>query len=148
MTETMKCPKCASSYIHAEKKGFSSKKAVAGSLLFGGIGLAAGGIGKNKIMLTCLSCGYQFKPGEQLAIKTTNIHEDEILYVGPEQTKLYLCSGCGKESSIGSDKKCPKCGKRVNELEVVNLDKKFHLSSFIFWLILLTIIVLLIIFIL
>lgn len=58
------CPKCGSSQITANKKGFSGKKAVVGALLTGGIGIAAGTIGSGKIIITCLNCGNQFKPGE------------------------------------------------------------------------------------
>ena len=28
------------------------------------IGMIAGGTGANKIMLTCMNCGHQFKPGK------------------------------------------------------------------------------------
>ena len=60
----IKCPKCGSSNLSAEKKGFSGKKAVAGALLTGGIGLLAGTIGSNDTMVTCLKCGYRFKAGQ------------------------------------------------------------------------------------
>lgn len=64
MSDEVKCPKCSSTQLTANKKGFSGKKAVAGAVLTGGIGLLAGAIGSNKIIITCLSCGHQFKPGE------------------------------------------------------------------------------------
>lgn len=57
------CPKCNSTQITANKKGFSAGKAVAGAILTGGIGLAAGAIGSGKVVITCLACGHQFKPG-------------------------------------------------------------------------------------
>jgi predicted nucleic-acid-binding Zn-ribbon protein len=63
------CPKCGSNQITADKKGFSGKKAVAGAIVTGGIGLLAGTIGSNKIIITCLNCGHQFKPGERPKIK-------------------------------------------------------------------------------
>ena len=62
----IKCPKCLSTQITANKKGFSGSKAVGGALLTGGIGLLAGTIGSNKIIITCLNCGHKFKPGETL----------------------------------------------------------------------------------
>lgn len=34
------------------------------SVVAGGVGILAGAIGSNKIQITCLSCGHQFKPGE------------------------------------------------------------------------------------
>ena len=70
MTETsseIRCPKCGSNQITADKKGFSGTKAVAGALLTGGIGLLAGTLGSNKVKITCLSCGHQFKPGQDKA---------------------------------------------------------------------------------
>lgn len=58
------CPKCGSSQLTANKKGFSLGKAVAGGVLLVPIaGIATGMIGKNKIIITCLNCGKQFKPG-------------------------------------------------------------------------------------
>lgn len=58
------CPKCNSTQWTANKKGFSGKKAVAGAILTGGIGLLAGTIGSGKVVMTCLACGHQFKAGE------------------------------------------------------------------------------------
>lgn len=60
----MKCPKCNSTNLTSDKKGFSGRKAVAGAVLTGGIGLLAGTIGSNKTMITCLDCGYKYKAGE------------------------------------------------------------------------------------
>lgn len=62
--EELLCPKCGSDKLTADKKGFSGKKAVAGAILTGGVGLLAGTIGSNKVKITCLSCGHEFKPGE------------------------------------------------------------------------------------
>lgn len=58
------CPKCESDQLFAGKKGFSGKKAVVGAALTGGIGLLAGTIGSKKILITCLNCGYQWRPGQ------------------------------------------------------------------------------------
>ena len=57
------CPKCGSNQLTSNKKGFSGGKAVAGLVLTGGVGLLAGTIGSNKVLITCLNCGNQFKPG-------------------------------------------------------------------------------------
>lgn len=69
MDEPIKCPKCGSTQITANKKGFSGTKAATGIIIAGGIGLAAGDIGSNKIIITCLKCGHQFKPGSQISKK-------------------------------------------------------------------------------
>lgn len=58
------CPKCGSTSLSANKKGFGAGKAVAGAWLAGPVGLAAGGIGSRKLYVTCLNCGYTFKPGK------------------------------------------------------------------------------------
>lgn len=58
------CPKCGSTQVTANKKGFGAGKAAVGVLMTGGlIGLAAGGIGSKKVTITCLACGHQWKPG-------------------------------------------------------------------------------------
>lgn len=55
------CPRCHSTQITAMKKGFGMGKAIVGTVAFGGIGLLAGGIGKNKVELHCMKCGKTFK---------------------------------------------------------------------------------------
>lgn len=60
------CPSCFSTQITANKKGFSGKKAVAGAILTGGVGVLAGTIGSGNIKITCLACGLEFKPGQGL----------------------------------------------------------------------------------
>lgn len=64
MNDQIYCPKCGSNQLTTDKKGFSGGKALAGAVLTGGIGLLAGTIGSNNVIITCLACGHQFKPGE------------------------------------------------------------------------------------
>jgi len=45
----VKCPKCGSDQIHAEKRGWS---------------FWTGFFGSGKIVITCLSCGHKFEPGK------------------------------------------------------------------------------------
>lgn len=63
------CPKCGSTSLSANKKGYSFVKGAIG----GGIGsqilgvgavmgLGAGNIGSKKVIVTCLNCGHQWKP--------------------------------------------------------------------------------------
>ena len=59
-----RCPKCRSTSITVNKKGFGVGKALVGGALTGGIGLLAGGVGANKIQCTCLACGHKFKAGQ------------------------------------------------------------------------------------
>lgn len=78
--EKIKCPDCKSTQITAHKKGFSGIKAVGGAVLTGGIGILAGTIGSNKLLLTCLSCGNKFKVGEDFAgLKRKRKQEEEAM---------------------------------------------------------------------
>ena len=80
----IKCPKCGSTQITASKKGFSGKKAVAGAVLTGGIGLLAGTIGSNKVRITCLACGNVFAPGDHAraeAARERNEEQEKTLWL-------------------------------------------------------------------
>lgn len=46
----VKCPKCGSAKVHAGARGFK---------------LTTGFIGSGKVLITCLRCGRQFKPGQR-----------------------------------------------------------------------------------
>lgn len=59
------CPKCGSTSLTANKKGFGIGKAVAGFSVAGSYGLVAGNINSKKVTVTCLYCGHQFKPGKK-----------------------------------------------------------------------------------
>ena len=48
--DSVKCPECGSSQVHAEKRGWK---------------WTTGVIGSGKIMLTCLRCGHQQRPGDR-----------------------------------------------------------------------------------
>lgn len=56
-----KCPKCGSTSLSGNKKGFGIGKAVVGGTVAGPLGLVVGNIGSGKVKVTCLSCGKQFK---------------------------------------------------------------------------------------
>jgi tellurium resistance protein TerD len=61
--DTLRCPKCGSTQVSADKKGFGFLKAAAGAVLTGGYGLLGGFIGSRKVLVTCLKCGKQWKAG-------------------------------------------------------------------------------------
>lgn len=124
--EPIQCPKCYSKQIHVDKRGFKAGRAIAGGLITGNILAAAvsGGIGMNKIELTCLKCGHKFKLGEggqtvqQNKPSLQEIKEFESHVVKPEEsekTHMYRCD-CGKESCLPvSSSICSKCGRRLND---------------------------------
>lgn len=73
--QKVRCPYCGSTEISANKKGFSAGKAVAGGLIAGPVGLAAGGLGSNKVKCTCLKCGKSWNAGEKPPVTT----EDKMI---------------------------------------------------------------------
>lgn len=68
----LKCPKCGSTSISGNKKGYGVVKgglgAVIGTAILPGVGTAIGaGLGNKgskKVLCTCMSCGYKFKAGK------------------------------------------------------------------------------------
>ena len=60
--DLISCPRCGSTQLTANKKGFGLGKAAAGGLLLGPVGLLGGFLGSNKVVITCLKCGHQWKP--------------------------------------------------------------------------------------
>ena len=58
------CPKCNSTQFHADKRGFNLGRAVVGTIATLGVGVVAGAIGKDKIILTCLVCGHSWPAGK------------------------------------------------------------------------------------
>lgn len=63
--DTLKCPRCCSTQLHAGDKGFGLGKAAAGGVLLGPVGLLGGLIGSKKVMITCLKCGYKWQAGKR-----------------------------------------------------------------------------------
>lgn len=59
--EMMKCPRCGSTSLSGNKKGYGVGKGVVGAALLGPIGLVAGNIGSGEVMVTCMKCGYKFR---------------------------------------------------------------------------------------
>jgi len=60
------CPKCGSTSLSSNKKGFGIGKALLGASAtmvtpLGPLGAVAGNIGAKKVIVTCLNCGHQWK---------------------------------------------------------------------------------------
>lgn len=59
----VRCPRCSSTQITAQKRGFKVGRAVGVGIATGAIGgLIAGATGKNKVIITCLKCGHEWRP--------------------------------------------------------------------------------------
>ena len=88
--EYLCCPKCGSRELHAEHKGFSGGKALAGALVTGGIGLLAGTIGSRDTQITCLKCGNKFKADEAVVKRPggDSVSEDEAMVLSFLPAKL------------------------------------------------------------
>ena len=61
LKNTARCPRCKSTSLSANKKGYGIGKAVVATAITGNaLGLIAGNIGRNKVKVTCLNCGHKF----------------------------------------------------------------------------------------
>lgn len=58
--DAIRCPKCGSTQLTANKKGFGLVKALIGGAIFGSVGLLGGFFGSKKIKITCLHCGHSW----------------------------------------------------------------------------------------
>lgn len=92
--DLLHCPKCNSTQLSSNKKGFSGGKAVAGAVLTGGIGLLAGTIGSGSVIITCLKCGYKYKAGEyeKEKRKLNKPSDSEIINKNPSQFMIIFLS--------------------------------------------------------
>lgn len=59
--DKVKCPKCASTQIHIDKKGFSGAKGCCGFLACGPLGFLFGQSGSSKLEKHCLKCGNKWQ---------------------------------------------------------------------------------------
>ena len=91
--DQIECPKCHSTQLTADKKGFGLGKAIAGGLLLGPVGLIGGFLGSGNVMITCLRCGNRWSPGEHAA--------------GWIPSAGHKTSGGGSSGTV--EGKCPSC---------------------------------------
>ena len=62
--DVLRCPKCNSTQLTSNKKGFGLGKAAIGGIIAGPIGLLGGFTGNQKVRITCLKCGYYWTAGK------------------------------------------------------------------------------------
>lgn len=60
LKNTARCPRCKSTSLTANQKGFGAGKAAVGSLVNIPVALLAGSIGSKKVQVTCLKCKKKF----------------------------------------------------------------------------------------
>ncbi len=125
------CPKCGSTQITANKKGYSAGKAITGAILTGGIGLIAGFHGSNKVTITCLACGNKFKAGQGKKVyRECQITEkNDLSKHSTNSTELnrIICTDC-KTENFTNHSYCRNCGRlltlddlRINSAEIINI---------------------------
>ncbi len=56
-----KCPRCGSTSLAGNKKGYGIGKGLIGAAVLGPFGLVAGNLGAKKVIVTCMKCGKKFK---------------------------------------------------------------------------------------
>lgn len=97
------CPKCGSTQLVANKKGFGAGKALTGAILTGGVGLLAGFIGSGNIRVTCLKCGSVWEPGQlRTTPKTTpNPNESPAIIEWRRQKEAEKAQKDKKDTAIG-----------------------------------------------
>lgn len=120
MNNEIKCPKCGSTQLTANKKGFSGKKAVVGGLLTGGVGLLAGTIGSNKVKITCLACGNVFNPGEGKVVNIPDVLQNSTLH-NKNNLKLNILV-----RSTFTDENIIEVAKKKGKLAAVKFCKKAY----------------------
>jgi len=116
--EEIKCPKCGSNQITANKKGFSTGRAIAGGLITGNIWVAAaaGGVGMNEIQITCLSCGHTWKVKRDTAKQNAHQRGSDA---NTPRTAFYKCD-CGWQGKLQYGKAfCERCNKQLNDSHIV-----------------------------
>ena len=62
---TISCPRCGSTSVSTQKKGFGVGKAAAGVVAAGPVGAVAGAAGANKVYNICQNCGHKWEPGNR-----------------------------------------------------------------------------------
>lgn len=123
--EYLCCPKCGSRELHAEHKGFSGGKALAGALITGGIGLLAGTIGSRDTQITCLKCGNKFKAGEARVIK--NISDSDV--TEEEKQILDIIQSQGLLYAVNYYQRNHRCGLADAKNYVDSLATKYNVQS-------------------
>jgi RNA polymerase subunit RPABC4/transcription elongation factor Spt4 len=113
------CPGCGSTQLTSNKKGFSVAKAAGGAILLGGVGILAGAMGSNKIVITCLACGKKFKAGEgkitTVAPNATPLNSTLPHAVKQSNTNnRIVCSDC-KTINFSNHTFCKNCKRALTE---------------------------------
>ena len=68
--DDVRCPKCGSSKIHAEKRGWS---------------IWIGFIGSGKIVVTCLNCSHRFLPGQGQPVPVAEVPVSKLAKIDEDE---------------------------------------------------------------
>lgn len=96
--DEFRCPKCNSSHLTSNKKGFSGRNAAIGMAITGGVGLLAGTIGSNKVLITCLKCGFKFKAGDY---QNELIKQNKLKKIEADNREKLIKNTLSNEKSFG-----------------------------------------------
>lgn len=153
----IRCPRCGSSNIHTDKKGFKVGRSLLGGLLTGNLLVAgiSGAVGMNKIQHTCLGCGHKFNIGDGLTSKIvecdkdwkqtleecrisaekyrdTNKRAEEWMQSKEDNRKkanlLKICPSCGFGNSFYA-KYCSSCSTELNNCETIEGKNRFEFQK-------------------
>ena len=108
----VKCPRCGSTNVHVDRKGYDWGSGFFGGICLGPIGLLCGGMDSNRLMAQCLNCGKTFNITSGLGSKWAKDNAPH--------NKDIECPYCNKDFRIDLKTvskndilKCPHCNKQV-----------------------------------
>jgi predicted nucleic-acid-binding Zn-ribbon protein len=95
--ESLKCPMCGSTEVHAERRGIGDQKGAMGIGFRdkGGFGVGAPIFLKGGVLLTCLDCGYEWEPGENQKVSDSRQQKPGGVWTGGGS-----CPKCGSDKLI------------------------------------------------
>ncbi len=126
------CPVCGSKNIYVGKHGFSTGKAAIAGLLTGNVfvATAAGGVGADRIELTCLDCGKKFKIGEGGHENLKKLHsvaeikefEKHVIPKEEMPKSLSFKCDCGRIFVGEKFSSCPACGRKMFDRNIMKVE--------------------------
>ncbi|WP_159467781.1 hypothetical protein [Dyadobacter sp. 3J3] len=123
MPDPIKCPKCSSTQISSQQKGYSTGKAAAGVILTGGVGLLAGLHGSSDINVFCLNCGNKWNPKTYFQQKERERTQAAAVYKEKWKNNFYRLYESGNMDEATEILKIQR-GAMLNEIGVDKIYSK------------------------